>query len=113
MPATALNESDLEFAALEWFPYLGYEVLYGPEIAPEQPGAERESSGDVLLIERLQDAIDRLNPNIPADAREDALRKVLRPDRPTLVTNNRTFHQMLRDGAGKTSGGLLDSRNSV
>ena len=98
MPATALNESDLELATLEWFQHLGYKVLYGPEIAPEQPGAERESFGDVLLVERLRDAIDRLNPNIPADAREDALRKVVRPDRPTLVTNNRAFHRMLRDG---------------
>lgn len=91
-------ESTVEEAALSWFDELGYKVVHGEEIAPERPGAERESFGDVLLIERLRDAIDRLNPDIPGDAREDALRKVLRPDRPTLVTNNRAFHRMLRDG---------------
>lgn len=73
-------------------------MVHGEDIAPEQPGAERESFSDALLLDRLRDAIDRLNPDIPADAREDALRKVLRPDMPTLVTNNRAFHRMLRDG---------------
>jgi len=98
MSLTELNESDVELASLSWFQELGYETLYGPEISPGEAGAERESFSDVLLLERLRDAIDRLNPDIPADAREDALRKVLRPDMPTLVTNNRAFHRMLRDG---------------
>ena len=98
MATTNLYESDVEEAALSWFGKLGYEVGYGPDLAPEEPGEERESFGDVLLVERLRDAVDRLNPDIPADAREDALRKVLRPDLPTLVTNNRAFHRMLRDG---------------
>ena len=45
-----------------------------------------------------RDAIARLNPAIPEDAREEALRKVLRHDAPSLIGNNRAFHQMLRDG---------------
>src|SRR5262249_46848598 len=53
---------------------------------------------DVVLAGRLRDAIERLNPTIPSDAREEALRKVLRHDAPSLVANNRAFHQMLRDG---------------
>ena len=52
----------------------------------------------MLLVQRLQDAINRLNPSIPEEAREDAFRKVVRPDRPTLIANNRAFHAMLRDG---------------
>ncbi|MBL7043907.1 MAG: type I restriction endonuclease subunit R [Pirellulaceae bacterium] len=93
-----LNESTVEDAAMSWFGNLGYAVAHGEDISPEQPNAERESFSDVLLLDRLRDAIDRLNPDIPADAREDALRKVLWPDMPTLVTNNRAFHRMLRDG---------------
>ena len=93
---------------------LGYTTLHGEEIAPEQPGAERESFNDVLLVERLRSAIDRLNPDIPAEAREDAFRKVLRPDRPTLVTNNRAFHRMLRDGVEveyrREDGGIAGDR---
>ena len=55
-------------------------------------------SATFCLVQRLRDAIDRLNPTIPQEAREDAFRKVARLDRPTLITNNRAFHAMLRDG---------------
>ena len=95
---TRVSESAVEEAALAWFAELGYAVAHGDDIAPEGPHAERESFGDVLLVQRLRDAIDRLNPTIPDEAREDALRKVLRPDRPTLIADNRAFHRMLRDG---------------
>src|SRR5882724_2605905 len=56
-----------------------------------------EDAGLAWLGE-LGDAIARLNPAIPIDAREEALRKVLRHDTPSLVGNNRAFHRMLRDG---------------
>ena len=47
---------------------------------------------------RLRAAIRRLNPSVPSDAHEDALRKVLRVGTPSLVHSNRAFHRMLRDG---------------
>ena len=98
MSATNLSESVVEDAALGWFEQLGYTVLHGPLIAPGEPGAERATYQDVTLNARLRDAIAALNPQIPADAREEAFRKVLRPDSPTLVGNNRAFHRMLGDG---------------
>ncbi|HWA09865.1 MAG TPA: type I restriction endonuclease subunit R [Opitutaceae bacterium] len=94
----SLNESTVEAAALEWFGELGYAVGHGPELAPGEPKAERESFGEVVLVGRLREAIARLNPRIPAEAREDALRKVLRVATPSLVGTNRQFHVMLRDG---------------
>ena len=94
----ALNESHVEEAALSWFGELGYAIGHGPDIAPGESAAERDSFADVVLIGRLRDAITRLNPSIPEDAREEALRKVLHPDNPSFLANNRTFHQMLRDG---------------
>ena len=94
----SLNESHVEDAALEWFGELGYSVGYGPKIAPGESDAERSSFGDVVLVGRLQDAIQRLNPLIPQEGQEDALRKVLRLDSPSVVGNNRAFHKMLRDG---------------
>ncbi|MCH7724874.1 MAG: type I restriction endonuclease subunit R, partial [Planctomycetes bacterium] len=93
-----INESAVEEAALSWFGDLGYAVAHGEQIAPGEAGAERQSYGDVILVGRLRDAIDRLNPDIPAQAREEALRKVLHPESPSLVVNNRAFHWMLRDG---------------
>jgi type I restriction enzyme, R subunit len=95
---SALNESVVEDAALSWFEELGYAVEQALHLAPDESAAERDSFADVVLVGRLRDAITQLNTAIPEDAREEALRKVLRHDAPSLVGNNRAFHQMLRDG---------------
>ena len=94
----SLNESMVEEAALGWFADLGYEVAHGPRIAPGEPAAERDSFGEVVLVGRLREAIRRLNVSIPEEAREEALRKVLRVGTPSLTQTNRDFHRMLRDG---------------
>ena len=96
--AANLVENDVELAALDWFQQLGYAITHGPHLAPGEAGAERNSFADVVLVGRLRDAIARLNPKIPEEAREDALRKVLRVATPSLVGTNRLFHAMLRDG---------------
>jgi type I restriction enzyme R subunit len=93
-----LIEPTVEDAALSWFKELKYSVAHAPHLAPGEIAAERKSFGDVMLIGRLGEAIARLNPAIPSDAREEALRKILRHDAPSLVGNNRAFHRMLRDG---------------
>lgn len=94
----ALNESTVEDAALSWFETVGYSVAHGPDVAPGEPATERDSFGDVVLKGRLLEAIHRLNPDIPLLAREEAFRKVLLAESPSLVGNNRAFHLMLRDG---------------
>jgi len=64
----SLNESIVEDAALEWFGELGYAIGHGPQLAPGEPAAERESFGAVVLVGRLREAIRRLNPAIPEEA---------------------------------------------
>lgn len=59
------NEAIVEEAALTWFGELGYAVAHGPHLAPGEPGAERDGFGDVVLVGRLRDAIQGLNPTIP------------------------------------------------
>ncbi len=98
MSSVSFTESVVEDAALTWFGELGYTVGHGPEMAPGELFAERASFGDAVLEGRLREAIYRLNPAIPEEAREEALRKVLRVGRPSLVQTNRVFHRMLRDG---------------
>ena len=93
-----MDESIVEDAALEWFGELGYAVGHGPHLAPGEPAAERDSFGEVVLVGRLREAIRQLNPAIPEEAREEALRKVLRVGTPSLTQTNRAFHRMLRDG---------------
>uniref|UniRef100_UPI0013DC5D6F type I restriction endonuclease subunit R n=1 Tax=Candidatus Laterigemmans baculatus TaxID=2770505 RepID=UPI0013DC5D6F len=94
----AFNETTVEQAALDWLAELGYSTASGPELAPDGDSPERDSFGDVVLAGRLREAIDRLNPDVPAEARDEALRNVLRIDAPTLIAANRRFHAMLRDG---------------
>ncbi len=99
MPST-FTESVVEDAALEWFEGLGYAVLHGPDIAAGADGAERSDPGyrDVVLERRLQSALAQLNPALPAEAVEDAYRKLTRIDSPSLLERNRALHRMLVDG---------------
>ncbi len=94
----SFNESTVEDAALSWFNELGYAIGHGPHMAPGEVAAERDSFGDVVLVKRLRRAIHGLNPSIPEEAREEALRKTLRVGSPALTHTNRHFHAMLRDG---------------
>ena len=93
-----LAESHVEEAALSWLDGLGYAILHGPDIAPGEPAAERNTYHDVILVRRLRDAVTLLNPNVPTEACDEALRKVLLQESPSLVGNNRAFHRMLVDG---------------
>ncbi len=94
----SLNESHIEEATLEWLGELGYGIGHGPDMAPGEAAAERDSFSDVVLKGRLREAIHRLNPAIPEEAREEAVRKVLRHETTSLIGNNRSFHHHLRDG---------------
>ncbi|MBS0325334.1 MAG: type I restriction endonuclease subunit R [Proteobacteria bacterium] len=95
---TAFTESVVEQAALDWLAGIGWSVKSGPDIAPDMPGAERREYGEVVLAARLRDALARLNPMLPADALEDAFRKLTRPEGAELVARNRAMHRMLVDG---------------
>ena len=65
----SLNESIVEDAAHGWFGELGYAFGHGPLLAPREPAAERDSFSEVVLVGRLREAIRRLNPAIPEEAR--------------------------------------------
>jgi type I restriction enzyme R subunit len=95
---TTFTEDTVEQAALEWLAGLGYQIAHGPDLAPGEPATERRSYADVVLYDRLRAALARLNPGLPAPALDDAFRKLTRPDRPSLVTNNHALHRLMVDG---------------
>lgn len=93
-----ITESVVEQAALDWLGGLGYETLSGLAIAPGEPVAERADYKQIFLFDRLQTKLAALNPKIPAEGLQEALRKVRLFSHPTLIENNRTFHRLLVEG---------------
>ena len=95
--ANFITESEIEQIALDILSEdLGYIVLYGPDIA-EGNRKERDYT-EVVLHQRLKTAIDKFNPNIPEEAREEAFKKALRTVTVSLADNNEHFHRMLTEG---------------
>ncbi|GAP71848.1 type I restriction-modification system, restriction subunit R [Candidatus Symbiothrix dinenymphae] len=92
-----ITENEIEQIALSYLEQLGYSYLLGTAISPDGEHPERQYN-EVVLTTRLRDAIDKLNPTISQDAKEDALKKVLRTDSPNLLINNKIFHKYLTEG---------------
>lgn len=95
---SSFSESVVEQAALAWLETLGYTILSGLEIAPGELQAERDDYRQVVLETRLRQALQRLNPQVPSDAIQEAFRKLTRPDLPSLIANNHTIHKYLVEG---------------
>ena len=93
-----VTESVVEEAALQWLADAGWQVAYGPDVEPEKLGAERDDFSEVVLTRRLTAALERINPDLPRSAIDQAVAAVLRLDHPSLVENNRRFHKLLVDG---------------
>ena len=93
-----MTEDQLEQESLNWLAEVGYSHVYGPDIAVDGNAPERSNYTQVVLVERLRSAINRLNPLIPMVAREDALQQVLNLDTPVLLAANRQFHRLLING---------------
>ncbi len=93
-----ITEDQLEQETLGWLADTGYSHSYGLDIAPDGPAPERRNYSQVLLVGRLRAAIDRLNPSVPLEAREDALQQVLNLETPVLLAANQVFHKRLVNG---------------
>ena len=94
----SFTESTVEQAALAWFESVGWSVRHGAEVAPGELAAERSDYGQVVLEQRLRDALGRLNRGLPAVALDDAFRKLTRPEGAELSARNRAVHRLLVDG---------------
>lgn len=92
------TEDEIELYNLELLETLGYKYRYGYDIQPEGQHPERESFSDILLKDRLKNAIAKLNPDIPLEAREEAFQQITTLNTPDLLNNNETFHQYLTEG---------------
>ncbi len=95
---TRITENTIEEFSIELLERLGYQYIYAPDIAHDGEKPERASYTEVLLTERLQNAIRRINPKVPSDSQEEAFKEIQRINSPELLANNESFHRMLTEG---------------
>lgn len=85
------TENSYEQALIAMFrDELGYEYIYGPDIERDyrQP----------CYVPALEEAIRRINPTLPAEALDEALRRIMHASESTLVQSNEEFMRELQDG---------------
>jgi type I restriction enzyme, R subunit len=92
-------ESGVEEVCLEYFADFGWNVLYGPDIAPDQSAAERASYRDVLLEARLRAALSWLNPWLTDEGIDQVIATVRRPESADVLAENWRVHRLLTQGA--------------
>ena len=93
-----LSEAEVEQTLLAQLEALGYGIAREEEIGPDGRRPERDSYADVVLQKRLQAAVARLNPGLPEEARQDAVRRVLQSGFPDLLEENRRLHKLMTEG---------------
>jgi type I restriction enzyme R subunit len=95
--AAVISEDHIEQIVIQEFIDLGYSYVNGADISPDGISQERQFD-EVVLKQRLQAAISKLNPNVPFEAQEEAVKKLLRTNSPNLFQNNYDVHKYLTDG---------------
>jgi type I restriction enzyme R subunit len=93
-----VTEDQLEQEMIGWLVEAGYTHICGYDIAPDGTAPERDDYRQPLLLERLRNAIARLNPAISLVARDDALKQIKDLGIPSLLSANRHFHNLLVNG---------------
>lgn len=93
-----LKEETLELSCLAWFEQTGWNIAHGPDISPDGSAPERSDYRDVILSGRLLASLQKLNPQIPLSALEEAVQVVLKQDHPVLEQRNREFHRLMLSG---------------
>lgn len=93
-----MTENEIEKLAIALLEHQGYTYINGVQLAPDAGDLERTSFEEVVLKQRLENAVRRINPMIPIDAQQDAVKQILRIASPDVLTNNETFHRLLTEG---------------
>lgn len=93
-----LSEAAVEHALLDQLRALDYSIEREEDIGPDGHRPERESHDEVVLKKRFEDAVARLNPGLPLEARQDAIRKVTQSELPSLLEENRRLHKLMTEG---------------
>lgn len=92
------TEDLLEEAAIEIFQEMEYSYVFAPDIGHDGDKSERNNYRDVILEQRVRDALFNLNRHLPEEALDEAYRKIITFNSPILEENNKEFHKLLVEG---------------
>jgi len=93
-----LSEAAVELALLEQLRGLGYSIEQEENIGPDGHRPERDSHDEVVLQRRFENAVALLNPGLPLEARQDACRRVMQSELPSMLEENRRIHKLMTEG---------------
>ncbi len=93
-----MNENHLEQACLGWLESLEFTSLKGEVVSPGGTEGGREKYSEVVLQNRLRDAIERLNPGISSAEADAAVSRLALYSAQSMVDGNREVYSWLRDG---------------
>ena len=93
-----LNEDLIEMAFIDQLTGQGFAFHHGPDISPDSDNPQRKDYESVVLENELLKAIERLNPEVPSSAINEAHQKVLNLGTEDIMENNECFHTYLTSG---------------
>ncbi|WP_444895722.1 type I restriction endonuclease subunit R [Microbulbifer sp. SSSA005] len=93
-----ISEDLLENTCIAWFEQTGYDYISGYDIAPDSNTPERNDYRQIILHERLLSRLEVINPQVPISTLELVTQQIATPETPTLIKNNKKFHQWLQEG---------------
>lgn len=108
-----INEDSYELQFMDWLAASGWQLARGPEIAHDGSMPERSSHKDVILAERLEGALSRINPGLPKDSIRKVSQALESPGETDLLKANKQIHRWMTEGFPVTvrdSSGEEDTR---
>lgn len=102
MSKSFLLESDIENLALDTLKKVGYTIYKSPSSSlpsPEIDAMRQNDHATALLIDKVEQALRKLNPGYSEEIYHEALRQIIRlSDNPDMMINNHYFHKLLIEG---------------
>ena len=95
-----ISEQELEEYCLNWFQEddMGYKYKNGKDIEPGSINSERENFQQVILVNRLEKSISKLNRDFPDQVIKSAITKLTNANLPNLISSNRQFYNWIKKG---------------
>jgi type I restriction enzyme R subunit len=94
----ALNEDAYELQCIEWLKAVGWSYTHGNVISPEGNAPERDTYKDVILVDRVEESLGRINPGVPRDVLRRVRQMLESPGETDILKANELIHRWFVEG---------------